>query len=72
MANDDKPPRARANRQGLWLVLPLVAFVAVFFAAPIGAMLWRSVSNPLPASLMPRTAARLPMSALFSTPNPSA
>ena len=43
MANDDKPPRARANRQGLWLVLPLVAFVAVFFAAPIGAMLWRSV-----------------------------
>ena len=59
MANEDKPPRARANRQGLWLVLPLVAFVAVFFAAPIGAMLWRSVSNPLPASLMPRTAAAL-------------
>jgi putative spermidine/putrescine transport system permease protein len=35
--------------------LPLLAFIAVFFVAPIGAMLWRSVSNPLPASLLPRT-----------------
>jgi putative spermidine/putrescine transport system permease protein len=39
--------------------LPLLAFIAVFFVAPIGAMLWRSVSNPLPASLLPRTAAVL-------------
>lgn len=41
------------------LTLPLVAFIAVFFVAPIGAMLWRSVSNPLPPQLLPRTAAVL-------------
>jgi len=62
---DRQPPReaaiptARQNRNGLLLTLPLLAFIAVFFAAPIGAMLWQSVSNPLPASLMPRTAAAL-------------
>ena len=50
---------ARKTRNGLLLTLPLLAFIAVFFAAPIGAMLWRSVSNPLPASLLPRTAAVL-------------
>lgn len=50
---------SRTRRNGLLLTLPLLAFIAVFFAAPIGAMLWRSVSNPLPASLMPETAAAL-------------
>lgn len=44
------------RRQGLLLTLPLLAFIAVFFAAPIGAMLWRSVTNPLPAQMLPRTA----------------
>lgn len=48
-------PAATRRRQGLLLTLPLLAFIAVFFAAPIGAMLWRSVSNPLPAQLLPRT-----------------
>ena len=47
------------RRQGLLLIVPLLAFIAVFFAAPIGAMLWRSVSSPLAASMMPRTAAVL-------------
>lgn len=46
---------SKTNRNGLLLTLPLLAFIAVFFAAPIGAMLWRSVSNPLPASMLPRT-----------------
>ncbi len=50
---------SKTNRNGLLLTLPLLAFIAVFFAAPIGAMLWRSVSNPLPASMMPRTVAAL-------------
>lgn len=53
------PKAATKSRQGLLLTLPLLAFIAVFFAAPIGAMLWRSVSNPLPASLLPQTAAVL-------------
>jgi putative spermidine/putrescine transport system permease protein len=52
-------PAATRRRQGLLLTLPLLAFIAVFFAAPIGAMLWRSVSNPLPAQLAPRTASAL-------------
>lgn len=52
-------PTATRRRQGLLLTLPLLAFIAVFFAAPIGMMLWRSVSNPLPASLLPRTTAAL-------------
>jgi ABC-type sugar transport system permease subunit len=50
---------SKTNRNGLLLTLPLLAFIAVFFAAPSGAMLWRSVSNPLPASMMPRTVAAL-------------
>ncbi len=49
----------RPRLAGLWLTLPLIAFIGVFFLAPIGAMLWRSVHNPLPASLMPRTMAAL-------------
>lgn len=52
-------PAATRHSQGLLLTLPLLAFIAVFFAAPIGAMLWRSVANPLPASLLPRTTAAL-------------
>ena len=50
---------SKTNRTGLLLTLPLLAFIAVFFAAPIGAMLWRSVSNPLPASMLPRMAEAL-------------
>ena len=50
---------ARKTRNGLLLTLPLLAFIAVFFAAPIGAMLWRSVSNPLPAQMLPRTTAAM-------------
>ena len=50
---------ATKSRQGLLLTLPLLAFIGVFFLAPIGAMLWRSVSNPLPAELLPRTTAAL-------------
>jgi putative spermidine/putrescine transport system permease protein len=49
------------RHRGLALTLPLLAFIIVFFAAPIGAMLWRSVSNPLPSELMPRTAVALQM-----------
>ncbi|MCC6917969.1 MAG: ABC transporter permease [Alphaproteobacteria bacterium] len=52
-------PAATRRRQGLLLTLPLLAFIAVFFAAPIGTMLWRSVANPLPAALLPRTTAAL-------------
>ncbi|MFT3809571.1 MAG: ABC transporter permease [Micropepsaceae bacterium] len=57
----DQPRRITSSkrRNGLLLTLPLLAFIAVFFAAPIGAMLWRSVSNPLPAQMLPRTAAVL-------------
>jgi putative spermidine/putrescine transport system permease protein len=60
-AMPDAPRRItpKTGRNGLLLTLPLLAFIAVFFAAPIGAMLWRSVSNPMPASLMPRTVAAL-------------
>lgn len=47
------------TRQPLLLTLPLVLFIGVFFLAPIGAMLWRAVSNPLPAQLLPQTAAAL-------------
>ncbi len=60
-AMPDAPRRITSTRRpgGLLLTLPLLAFIAVFFVAPIGAMLWRSVSNPLPASLMPQTTAAL-------------
>lgn len=56
MPDAQRRTTSRSKNTGLLLTLPLLAFIAVFFAAPIGAMLWRSVSNPLPASLMPRTA----------------
>ena len=57
----DAPRRTthRTGRNGLLLTLPLLAFILVFFAAPIGAMLWRSVSNPLPAAMLPKTAEAL-------------
>lgn len=54
-----RPAPKTRNRRGLLLTLPLLAFIAVFFVAPIGTMLVRSASNPLPASLMPRTAEAL-------------
>ncbi len=59
MPDAPRRPIPTRNHQGLLLTLPLLAFIAVFFAAPIGAMLWRSVSNPLPASLLPQTVAAL-------------
>ena len=49
--------RAR-NAAGLraWLlVLPLVAFIGVTFIAPLGAMLTRSVHNPVVADALPET-----------------
>lgn len=59
MLSEDAIATARQSSRGLLLTLPLLAFIAVFFAAPIGAMLWRSVSNPMPASMMPLTVAAL-------------
>lgn len=70
---------ARAERvnkaKALLLVLPLLAFIAVFFLLPIGNMLLRSVQNPTLSSAMPQTANALsgwdgkamPDEALFST-----
>ncbi|MEW6464013.1 MAG: ABC transporter permease [Pseudomonadota bacterium] len=41
------------------LVLPLLAYTAVFFALPIGMMLYRAVSNPEVIQAFPRTLAAL-------------
>ncbi len=46
---------ASPSRSGWVLVLPLVAFIAVAFLAPIATMLLRSVHDPEIAELMPRT-----------------
>jgi len=54
---------ARAERinktRSLLLVLPLLAFILVFFLLPIGSMLMRSVENPTLSTQMPRTAQAL-------------
>jgi len=54
---------ARAERinktRSLLLVLPLLAFILVFFLLPIGSMLMRSVENPTLSAQMPRTAQAL-------------
>jgi len=52
-------PAADKTPSGAVSGLPLVAFIAVFFVRRSGAMLWRSVDNPVPAQLLPRTAAVL-------------
>ncbi|MDF2619860.1 MAG: transporter permease subunit [Xanthobacteraceae bacterium] len=46
---------ASPSRAGWVLVLPLVAFIAIAFLAPIAIMLLRSVHDPEIADLMPRT-----------------
>jgi len=49
----------RANRRrkltALALVSPLLAFILIFFAFPIGQMMWRSVDNPQIVNALPRT-----------------
>lgn len=49
----------RRQRQALLLVLPLLAFILVAFAAPIASMLYRSVYNPALSTLIPKTAEAL-------------
>ena len=46
---------ARSRVRALLLVLPLLAFVLVFFLFPIVHMLFRSVDNRIVASVLPRT-----------------
>ena len=46
----------RSRVRALLLVLPLLAFVLVFFLFPIGHMLLRSVDNRIVASFLPRAA----------------
>ncbi len=65
----------RSRLRALLLVLPLLAFVLVFFLFPIGHMLFRSVDNRIVGSVLPRTAvaiqdwdpdrAKLPDEAVF-------
>ncbi len=45
----------RSRVRALMLVLPLLAFVLVFFLFPIGHMLLRSVDNQIVPSVLPRT-----------------
>ena len=50
----------RLNKtKSLLLVVPLLAFITVFFLLPIGAMLLRSIQNPTLSTAMPHTAAAL-------------
>ncbi|MGE8099398.1 ABC transporter permease [Pseudomonas fluorescens] len=50
----------RLNKtKSLLLVVPLLAFITVFFLMPIGAMLLRSIQNPTLSTAMPQTAAAL-------------
>jgi len=54
---------ARAERlnktRALLLVLPLLAFIVVFFLLPIGSMLVRSIQNPTLSTYMPETSRAL-------------
>ena len=55
-------PRISRNSAGLraWaLVLPLLAFIGVTFIAPLGAMLTRSVQEPVVADALPATLSEL-------------
>ena len=49
----------RSRVRALMLVLPLLAFVLIFFLFPIGHMLFRSVDNRIVGSVLPRTAASI-------------
>jgi len=53
----------RAERRNILraygLILPLFAFVVVFFVIPIGVVMFRSVDNPLLSKELPRTVAAL-------------
>ncbi|MFP4125872.1 MAG: ABC transporter permease [Alphaproteobacteria bacterium] len=48
-----------ARLRAFLLVAPLLAFIAVSFLGPVGALLWRGVSDPVFATHMPRTTAAL-------------
>ncbi|MEW5422759.1 ABC transporter permease [Amorphus sp. 3PC139-8] len=50
---------ARARRRAFYLVLPLLAFLIITFAIPIGQMISRSVQNPEVAEYLPNTAAAI-------------
>lgn len=49
----------RQKLRAFGLVVPLLAFIAITFALPIGDMLWRSVRNELVPESLPRTIALL-------------
>ena len=49
----------RSRLRAMMLVLPLLAFVLVFFLFPIGHMLFRSVDNRIVESVLPRTVASI-------------
>ncbi|GAB7528352.1 ABC transporter permease [Pseudomonas sp. 3A(2025)] len=49
----------RNRRKSVLLVLPLLAFITVFFLMPIGDMLLRSVKNPTLSTYMPHSAQQL-------------
>ncbi|WP_018698334.1 ABC transporter permease subunit [Amorphus coralli] len=50
---------SRARRKAFFLVLPLLAFLLITFAIPIGQMISRSVRNPEVADYLPKTAAAI-------------
>ena len=51
--------QAAARRRAFFLVLPLLAFLAVVFVVPIVAMMARSVMNPEVSRFLPATAAAI-------------
>jgi putative spermidine/putrescine transport system permease protein len=67
MAEPDRVPlrvklrraEQRRTRRSLLLIAPLVAYLAVTFAVPIGIVLYQSVDNPEVVSSLPRTAAAI-------------
>ena len=52
-------PLTRPRLRAAALVLPLVAFIAVTFVAPVATMLVRSVYDPVVADALPDTLAAL-------------
>ena len=55
LANAERINKTRS----LLLVLPLLAFIVVFFLLPIGSMLIRSIQNPTLSEYMPQTSRAL-------------
>src|SRR5437870_1794719 len=49
----------RRTRTSLLLIAPLVAYLALTFAVPIGIVLYQSVNNPEVVSSLPRTSAAI-------------